>query len=103
MNELKEKIDDTLKSIADAKRYMLRLGETDKLREALDLGKRWILYIVLLYTVTCSACKMDAALTQASYALGRGWRLPDITTLTGSMTELSKQFLRINRQNPVFC
>lgn len=104
MDELKKQIDDTMMSIAKAKKYLLGLEKTDKLRDALELGKRRILYSVHLYTVTCSVSKTDAALTQASVSFSQGWRLSDIATLhlTNSMSELSKLFLRINRQNLVF-
>ena len=47
MDELKKQMDDTLMSIAKAKKYLLGLEKTEKLREALDLGKRRILYSVL--------------------------------------------------------
>ena len=44
MDELKKQMDDTLMSIAKAKTYLLGLEKTEKLRAALDLGKRRILY-----------------------------------------------------------
>ena len=105
MDDLRKQIDDTLMSIAEAKKFMFRLEKTEKLREALNLGKQGILYnSVLLYTITCLACKTDEALTQAGFVLSRGWRLSDMTLahLISSTNELSKQMLRINRQNLVF-
>ena len=96
MEELGRVFDDALNHLSDARRYLVRLGWSDRQRDALDLGKQPVLYSV---TVSCSARKVEEAMSTAGSAIQNGWKIPDNTAehVEQTIKTFSRAILKINR------